>query len=292
MVGVCRDILLVLPTETSSLDRGFFELTLANALRMTSNKPEAIKLYEKLKSLPWPNKDLLSLLLNYALSLQSSDKTEAIALAKKVIALEKRSFQALQAQTLILEVEAEENSRAKLENIQKNARRRGANVAANNIALNLARDAQDSNELEISLIEVRETAEKDKDHYNSARAAIQIAKLHVSRGYSIPSHEFGDLIKSYQYLFAQRIGNLFNAAHQLLWDEFEKARDIPNLLVLFKHSSFIWRLDDAEDTEERFSSKLIKLEKKLLQTNALTANSETAYFLSRAGQNLLSPPKK
>ncbi|WP_205901310.1 hypothetical protein, partial [Pseudomonas viridiflava] len=92
-----------------------------------------------------------------------------------------------------------------------------ATTAANNIALTLALGAPDSAELERSLMEVRATADKEQDYYNSARASIQIARMYSRRGTPLPVELFGDLIKAYQYLFGQRLSALFDSAHTLLW---------------------------------------------------------------------------
>ncbi|WP_205903779.1 hypothetical protein, partial [Pseudomonas viridiflava] len=107
-------------------------------------------------------------------------------MAKQLIALDKHSFHALQAHALILEIEDEDSSYTKLSKIQKGARKRGATTAANNIALTLALGAPDSAELERSLMEVRATADKEQDYYNSARASIQIARMYSRRGTPLP----------------------------------------------------------------------------------------------------------
>lgn len=287
MVTVCRDILGLLPISTQPHEKGFFDLTLANAMRMTGDGAEAVEIYERLQLLNWSNSDKISVLLNHALCLEKTRPEEAILMAREIIRLDKHSNQALQAHTLILEVEAEENSRFKLVKIQRDARKRGANVAANNIALSLARSTPDSAELEASLIEVRDTADKEQDYYNSARAAIQLARLYASREVALPTEALGNLIKAYQYLFGQRLASLFDSAHALLWDEFESIRDIPNLLTLFKHSSFNWRLDNKEEKEKTYASRLIAMEKKLLRVDIFQSNADTAYFLSRSGKQLL-----
>lgn len=287
MITVCKDILLLLPTATALTERGFFELKLANSMRMTGDGPDAVEIYERLQLLNWSNSDKISVLINHALCLEKTCPEVAIQMAKEIIRLDKNSNQALQAHTLILEVEAEENSHLKLVEIQRDARKRGANVAANNIALSLATSSPDSAELEESLREVRETADKDQDFYNFARASIQLARLYVKREMPLPTEVMSNLIKAYQYLFGQRLAGLFDSAHELLWKEFENNRDIPNLLTLFKHSSFNWRLDNKEEKEKSYASRLIAMEKKLLKVDILQANADTAYFLSRSGKQLL-----
>lgn len=287
IVTICKDILLLLPPSISAHERGFFELKLANAMRMTGDLLSSVQIYEKLQLLSWSNNDKVSVLLNHAFCLVNTNPEEAVLMAKEIIKLAKHSNQAIQAHTLILEVEAEENSKHKLVKIQRDARKRGANIAANNIALTLAASTPDSIELEESLMEVQATAEKAQDYYNYARAAIQLARLYVNRKMTLPTEVLGNLIKAYQYLFGQRLAGLFDSAHRLLWDEFEKSKDIPNLLTLFKHSSFNWRLDNNEDKEKTYASRLIAMERKLLKVDILVANADTAYFLARSGKQLL-----
>ncbi|MBP0938973.1 metallophosphoesterase [Pseudomonas alliivorans] len=287
IVTICRDVLALLPITTSPQDKGYFELTLANAFRMTDDDSSALEIYERLKFLNWSNTEKKTVLLNHALCLQRNQPAEALKMAKEVIKLDKHSVQAMQAQTLILEVEMEDNQHVKMKKIQVEARRRGANVAANNIVLALASNSPDSAELERSLIEVRDTADHEQDHYNSARAAIQIARLYENRESGLSPESLGNLIKAYQYLFGQRLATLFDAAHRLLWNEFERNHDTPNLLTLFKHSSFNWRLDNKEEKEKTYASRLLNMEKKLLKANVLETNADTAYFLSRSGKQLV-----
>jgi len=287
MVTVCKDILGLLPIGTLPLEKGFFELTLANAMRMTGDGEEAVEIYERLQLLKWSNAEKISVLMNHAFCLEQTRPDEAILMAREIIRIDKHSHHALQAHTLILEVEAEDNSHLKLVKIQRDARKRGANIVANNIILSLASSTPDSAELELSLIEVRDTADKEKDYYNSARAAIQLARLYSNREVALSTEDLGNLIKAYQYLFGQRLANLFDSAHALLWNEFESIRDIPNLLTLFKHSSFNWRLDNKEEKEKSYASRLLAMEKKLLKVDILQSNADTAYFLSRSGKQLL-----
>jgi hypothetical protein len=287
MVTVCKDILVLLSIAASSHEKGFFELTLANSMRMTGDGTEAVEIYERLQLLNWSNSEKISVLMNHAFCLEEKRPEEAILMAREIIRIDRHSNHALQAHTLILEIEAEENSRAKLVKIQRDARKRGANVVANNIALSLAYSTPDSAELEASLIEVRDTADKEQDYYNSARSAVQLATLYSNREVALPTEALGDLIRAYQYLFGQRLTSLFDSAHALLWDEFESIRDIPNLLTLFKHSSFNWRLDNKEEKEKSYASRLITMEKKLLKVDILQSNADTAYFLSRSGKQLL-----
>ncbi|WP_122553174.1 metallophosphoesterase [Pseudomonas viridiflava] len=287
LVHFCTDLFMILPPGVNQNDRVFFELVLANSLRMTGQGDRAIKYYEGMLSLKLDNADKKSVLLNYAFCMQDDDPDAAVDMAKQLIALDKHSFHALQAHALILEIEDEDSSYTKLSKIQKDARKRGATTAANNIALTLALGAPDSAELERSLMEVRATADKEQDYYNSARASIQIARMYSRRGTPLPVELFGDLIKAYQYLFGQRLSALFDSAHTLLWEEFEKSRDIPNLLTLFKHSSFNWRLENKEEKEKSYASRLLAAEKRLLKADIFTSDTDTTYFLSRSGKQLL-----
>ncbi|WP_416425194.1 metallophosphoesterase [Pseudomonas sp. App30] len=288
IISVIRDILSVLPPSTvDGSEKAYFELTLANSLRMTGDGPEATQLYEKLHEHNWSNSDRVSLLINHALCIRDPEPAKAVTMAREILKIAKHSHQALQAQTLIVEVEAAENLASKLAKIERDARKRGANVAANNIVLSMAKSATDPEKLTMALIEVRETAEAEQDFYNSARAAIQLAKIHTINGETMPAEVLSNLIKAYQYLFGQRISGLFDSAHALLWDQFENTHDIPNLLTLFKHSSFNWRLDNKEQKEKTYTSRLLTLERKLLKANILRSNADTAYFLSRSGKQLL-----
>jgi len=89
------------------------------------------------------------------------------------------------------------------------------------------------------------------------------------------------LVMAYHYLFSERLGKLFDRAHDMLWMHFEARADQENLLSLFKHSSLYWRLRGLGDREriciER--ARLIIIVPAKARLGEVSANM--AYFLLR-----------
>jgi hypothetical protein len=57
--------------------------------------------------------------------------------------------------------------------------------------------------------------------------------------------------------------------------------EIGNLLNLFRHSSFIWRLGGREGTEARYLAKLVRMVRDLIASGELRSSRDGAYFVVR-----------
>ena len=64
----------------------------------------------------------------------------------------------------------------------------------------------------------------------------------------------------YSYLYAQRMTSLFLRCHGALWKMLMSERRLGELLRIFRHSSFLWRLYGEVDTERRYYEELERLE--------------------------------
>lgn len=69
--------------------------------------------------------------------------------------------------------------------------------------------------------------------------------------------------------------------HAALWDIFSSEDDTDNLLNLFRHSSFIWRINGRQYEEEKYLSKLLKKLHQVLSGQFSIANRDHAYFVIR-----------
>lgn len=279
---VCRDVLSIIPQLGFDSHRNTIDFLLAKALRMAGGTVEARLLFERLLTLKWPKDDKIQLLIGHALCLQSLDEPHAIVVAKELIKLAPKSAHALQAQSIILEMEEEADNTGSLLMIENEARKRGFNTVANNLTLGRVSGSDGDFSSSALLRQVYSTSVKDGDAYNAARAAIKIGTLSLKETSVLTNGDLNNLISAYQYFYGERFGSLFLNAHKELWDFFESQGDIRNLLSLFRHSSFIWRLHGNEKTEKIYVQRLIVTARQILSTDALTADKNTAYFLVRA----------
>ncbi|NML35188.1 metallophosphoesterase [Paraburkholderia antibiotica] len=279
---VCRDALAIIPVDDFVAHRETLEILLAKSLRMLGEHDEARALYEKLLKNERPRDVKTSILLNYALCLQSLEDSSAMDVAKQVIALAPKSAAALQAQSIILEMQEEADSSAKLLKIEIEARKRGYDTVANNLVLSRTDTTTDNLEASSALKQVYLTATADDDPYTAARAMVKLAARSIRETGTIESGDLNHLISAYQYFYGERFSSLFSSAHKTLWNLFESHGDVRNLLSLFRHSSFIWRLHGDEAREEIYVKKLIGTARHILTTNVLSADQNTAYFLLRA----------
>lgn len=280
--AICRDVLTIIPKTGFSIHRNALEVILARSLRMAGEHSEARILLERLLLLSWPKKNRMNLLLVYALCLQSLNDPHALTVANEVISLDSKSSEGLQAQAIIYEMEEDADNSEKLLAIELEARKRGFNTVANNLTLDRVSETNDAIAKSKLLREVYSTATKDGDPYTAARGMVKLCALTIKESGALPNNDLKLLIDAYQYFYGQRSDSLFLAAHKTLWDFFESQGDIRNLLSLFRHSSFIWRLNGKEKLEQLFIKKLVGNARHILSINILTADKNTGYFLIRA----------
>lgn len=282
--AACDAILNSIRSEITSFDDEVFSIKflLARCVRMLGEHVRAKALLEELSARDWPKVLKVSILINYALCLQSLKDRTAIKIAKELIALSPKSDSAIQARAIIIEMAHEENSRAELLKLEADAKKRGAILVLNNLILSRADSAGINSDILLVLQEVVISSFKQNDPYTAGRAAVKIAKIARKQQIELSGTMLKSLIQAYQYFYGQRFNELFGEAHDVLWDVFETLRDVPNLLSLFKHSSFIWRLGGSDDREKPYALRLTNAATSLLSTDLRTADQDTAYFVARA----------
>jgi hypothetical protein len=264
-------------------------------LRMigTGSRSRAILL--EVEEYSFPSSTKQSVLLNLALSYQDDDEAVlACEYARKVISIDKYSHAALQAQTILIELETDDPRRdQKLIAHEAKCRRQKADVAANNIAILRARESARTPQEKIEILApIMVVSRETKDHYNQTRAIIELSKLALDAGKRLGDKELSQLINSYHFLFNERIPSLFDSCHDALWKSFSASKDKENLLNLFRHSSLYWRLRGQERREKRFLTLLAKDMADTTATPIGNLSREAAYFRVRAGAvGLLGPSK-
>lgn len=186
--------------------------------------------------------------LNLALchhSLKST--TEAIASAEKVISLDRRSSQAIQARWIILQNQPDDPDHdAKYAELSKTAVKRKTHVVVASIALERARKETNPATQRTMYENIISEANNNGDTYNAIRAIVALGGATTGNH---TQHDKTRLIQAYHYLYKGGFLYLFNSCHHALWRIFEQERDLTNLLQLFKYSSLVWRLRGTEKPE-------------------------------------------
>jgi predicted MPP superfamily phosphohydrolase len=225
------------------------------------------------------------------------DDHAAAAAAKRTIAIDKTSNAALQAEAIIAEQIEDDKQRCdQIKDLLSRAKKNDAKVLVGNLLITLAGEEGDvGSEAEAYLREVVASSNYRSDFYNGARAVVTLANS-ISDPISLSDDERDKLLKAYHFLYNERLFNLFNRCHQALWRLFEAVGDTPNLLNLFRHSSFIWRLSNAQKKEIEYLAKLTKMAHNLFQRDVRQVGRDGAYFVVRVsvvlGQDVLAAASK
>jgi hypothetical protein len=180
--------------------------------------------------------------------------------------------------------------KSRLIQLENSARNKDRKTAANNIALDLAHDVSTSPD--DSLRWLQRVMSSTRDPYNRTRAIIERASvLGVNlRASELRDEDFRALSAAYSYSYAQRIGNLLDRCHIVLWGMFRREGLLASLLRLYRFSSFIWRIRGKEEQDDRYLQELDFVDVlKLERTEGKTLQMEI-HYLERRRQDRLPPP--
>jgi len=275
---VASEMLALIPEQFEEY-RLPIEETLASAWRMLGKIEKALKLLDKIIPLEKAQNLKRHMLLTKALCLLKLKKNEAIDVAKEVIKMGTKSGDSLQAQSIIIQMERSEDRSKRMEKLERQARKAGRNILVNNIILGRLDDEEDPTSVEL-VRSVYANAIKNNDVYNAHRAATKIADYSFLNTKEISEDDLKRLIAAYHYFYAERFKQLFTKTHVVLWKFFESVNQVSNQLILFRHSSFVWRLSGSETLEKDY---LQTLEKKKPEISRLkNLDRDVMYFLGRS----------
>ena len=278
-----QDIFPLLSEHITDRQYAYFTAQYATALRMLDGdaySEQARDMILRIEPDLLDKTDRLQTELNLALchhSLESS--AEAISSSERVIAIDKRSAAAVQAQWIILQNKPnDDETESKLNQLLKLAEKRNISAVANSIKLETARHEPDSIKQRGMYESILAQANSEGHTYDSVRAIVALGS--ASSNGNAPQDK-SRLIQAYHYLYKGGFLYLFNSCHDALWKIFEEERDITNLLQLFKYSSLVWRLRGIENRERDAINKLKSYV--LGQAIEVTAASQTmAYYIFRS----------
>ncbi|WP_446431683.1 metallophosphoesterase family protein [Pseudomonas sp. 1121_17] len=278
-----QDIFPLLSEHITDKQHAYFTTKHAFALRMLDGDVYSEQARDMILSIEpdlLEKSDRLHTEINLALchhSLKSS--AEAISSAEKVIALDKRSNTAVQAQWIILQNQPTDPEReSKINELLKIAEKKKTSTVLNSIKLEKARKEQDPGTQRSMYESILLQANSDGDTYDATRAIVALGVANADRH---TSQDKSRLIQAYHYLYKGGFLYLFNSCHDALWTIFEKEHDMTNLLQLFKYSSLVWRLRGDESRERKAINKLRSYVSG--QAIEVSASSQTmAYYIFRS----------
>jgi hypothetical protein len=235
------------------------------ALRMTGKRANAVVCLRQALTTPGVHlsDDIkASIFLNIALGEESMHRAaEAIAAAEEVKRLAKEhDVKYFQAHCIIEGLKNSGSARMqRLRELAQEARTRHFATIADNLALAMARETKDVCEHTRLLNTV--LANRSADAYNKTRAIA--AKTEATSGtVNAPSLTLSDrvtLSEAYSYAHSQRFGSLFDTCHEGMWRSLQETGNVQQLLRLFRHSSFIWRIRGEDVREAEYARKLSSL---------------------------------
>lgn len=170
------------------------------------------------------------------------------------------------------------------ENVSKRlylrARQLGHHTAANNIALDWARNSKSKKETIKLLDDVIGNA---KDRYNQTRAIVDKANLlrRSNRIGDLTADEQLRLCNAYEYSCAQRIPTLLDSCHDALWEFCVFKGFWAGMFRLFRFSSFVWCLTDRSVKEKDYIAILVEARDDPMRTDIVDVDVEIEYLNRR-----------
>jgi tetratricopeptide (TPR) repeat protein len=199
--------------------------------------------------------DLASIWLNIAFCHERDSVQDAIAAAQKVLEYsDEGSAAGVQARGIVADLSGSPGRRRRLVALEKQARAKGHIVPANNLALTLANEG----EVTERVAHLNRVLASKNDDYNHVRAIVRKAGILQRGGRSdeLRNSDLRALAIAYSYLHSQRFQTLFDQCHEALWAVFEKDATSERLLLLFRHTSFLWRIRGQEEKEKTYLARL------------------------------------
>jgi hypothetical protein len=89
------------------------------------------------------------------------------------------------------------------------------------------------------------------------------------------------LSSAYSYSYGQRMGLLFDKCHKVLWGVLSKDNLWVQLVRLFRHSSFLWRLKGSDKEETTYLHELDPLDLRQLGASEGPSLEVEIHYLER-----------
>ncbi len=267
----------------------------AKTLRMDTNvaNQESINCFEEVlgnSEFELDKEQNKSIYINLALAHHSiGNKEKAIESAEKVMELSQESSGLyLQADSIIVKNKFEgKEMLSKLRSIERKARLGKDYIVANNIAYDIALHHTFDEKEKIKIYD--KIIKTKTDTLNIIHSLISKAKAYIESGdiKKIKDEDKLQLSYCYSYLYFQR-GQLLTECHEVLWKLLSNDNQILELLHLFRHSSFVWRISDKVTTEKVYVQELCEMNLEIPRGSKLPINSLNLEYFERRKSELLT----
>ncbi|UQR63492.1 hypothetical protein LRP30_43475 [Bradyrhizobium sp. C-145] len=277
------DLLSLIPSGDFDDQTAQLSAEYGGALRMCGDHEKAKSVLEGILDHDFPKSRRQRILIDLTLCHErAGELLDAREVAKQVIEIDPNSYSAMQAEATLIELDTSDPRRMeKLEALEARARREDATVVAGNIALSRAKHGNKTPEEVRDILAPLINSKRASDHYNRARAAVDVAEATLRNGLALTDSDRSQLVRAYHYTFNEHMPNLFDRLHDALWKDFTSRGDISNLLILFRHSSLRWRLRGEDDEELKYLSKLKVVVGDVVTRAISEIQKEVTYFLVR-----------
>ncbi|MFP2237841.1 SIR2 family protein [Pseudescherichia vulneris] len=187
-----------------------------------------------------------------ACSDKDTDKCRKYALLLKK-QTPKLSHYYLNAESYLANGLGRESKVKKLISIERKSRANDYPILANNICIRLHQLVSSG-----SFKYIDKVIESETSIYTKARALLLKYEEILERGDidKVNVSALRELRAVYDYLFTQRLDDLFNRCTEILWQLMKCYRDIGGLHDLFKRGSVIWRVTSLYDRELKYAQDL------------------------------------
>lgn len=276
---LCEDSLTAIG-DTEGLERDVATLSFlyGTGLRMLGRKSKAREVLEEI------NTDLLSKGMKQRVAVElgfvNGGKLTTAA-AREIVRLKPGSSHAMQAEYMSASSIADPKERLSfLYDVLGRAERKKFHILHSNINMEISSTLKVlGKDFAANLRSIVSYARAKGDFYNSARAVVWLSEIigvaNLDRG------ELDQLVKSYHFFYNERMLNLFNRCHRQIWEYFEGEGDLVNLLSLYRHSSFMWRLQQVEGLEAEYLRKIYGKIGSSIIASSLGAGRDAAYLMVR-----------
>jgi hypothetical protein len=273
-LNTSEDIYHLLKSTDLNQQKATITKLYGESLRMNGQLNKAISILKEALTLDeggFSNNEKNSIYVDLGLALISVNKFDrAIEYAKEIEkTTTEKDVYTIQAKFILAQCTLTGPSLiSKLRTLESDAKRINSAQLVNTISLKIADLTPDNNEERSKRFSKVLSTDDD---YNKIRAIIKKSLDTINdKNASISQTDLYILSQSYSYLYSQRLKSLFNDCHKALWSYCIKERRHAELLNLFKHSSFIWRISDEGDIEKDYLAKLVK--NKSINLNSLSLN--------------------
>jgi len=143
----------------------------------------------------------------------------------------------------------------KLKRLELKSRKLGHIYLSNNLAGKLSVFEEHTFDQKMKYLE---KVLNSNDEYNKIIAFINKGELLIDNDLinDIDKELLLHLSFSYTYLYFQRLQSIFNKCHQVLWNYFNIKDSDTELLNLYRHSSFVWRIYGENELDEKYKIAL------------------------------------